>query len=121
MQEDIFSSPCEPGGVAIDAEDGNLTDVIITCPPESCLPLGCPLHSFLKKGIQGCGIDTSESQPGTEFKLKFAVWDRHVPPMMTTAERLIRVTSPCAVAEIYCAGIGTLTFLLLIAEFGSCV
>lgn len=106
VQEDTFSEPCEPGGVATDAEDGDLTSEIITCPPDSCLAIGCPLHSFVKKGIQGCGVDTVSSSPDTDYTLKFVVWDRSVPAMMTTAERRIRVMSPCGVNEIYCADIG---------------
>jgi hypothetical protein len=105
-QEDRFGKPCEPGGVATDAEDGDLTRYIVTCPPEACLPVGCPLHSFRKKGIQGCGIDTVTREPGTEYTLKFIVWDRNVPPKMATAERIIRVISPCSEQELYCPGLG---------------
>jgi hypothetical protein len=59
------------------------------------------------KGIQGCGIDTESAEPGTEYHLQFVVWDRNVPPMMATVERVIRVLSPCSPPEAYCSGIGT--------------
>lgn len=108
MQEDEFSVPCEPGGVATDAEDGDLTNVIITCPAASCLAIGCPQHSFPKKGIQGCGVDTVLAAPGTEYRLKFVVWDRNVPSMMATAERIIRVETPCDAEELFCGDIGVL-------------
>ena len=102
----MFSAPCEPGGFVLDDQDGDLTSQLITCPPDPCLAVGCPQHAFTKKGIQGCGIDTVSSSPGSEFTLTFVVWDRHVPPMMATADRVIRVMSPCSVNELYCTDIG---------------
>lgn len=107
MQEDKVSAPCEPGALALDAEDGNLTEAIITCPPESCLAVGCPLHSYIKKGIQGCGVDALTAEPGTEYSFLFQVWDRNVPPKTVTVERNIRVISPCSDEELYCPGYGT--------------
>jgi hypothetical protein len=60
----------------------------------------------VKKGIQGCGVDTITGEPGTEFKLPFVVWDRHAPAKNATAERIIRVISPCRSQELYCPGYG---------------
>lgn len=44
------SLQCEAGVTALDAEDGVLTPRVLACPPESCLPFGCPGHEFQTKG-----------------------------------------------------------------------
>lgn len=41
---------CEQGVLAVDEEDGNLDDRVLSCPPASCLPFGCPGHEFAVKG-----------------------------------------------------------------------
>ena len=35
------AAPCEPGGSATDAQDGNLTASILACPPSTCLSTYC--------------------------------------------------------------------------------
>ena len=101
-QEDSEAAPCESGAVASDAEDGDLTGAVITCPPDGCLSYGCPRHSFVNKGIQGCGVDTVTAPVGTEVAVTFLVWDRGQPPQRAHATRLIRVVSPCDDGEVYC-------------------
>ena len=109
----MLSAPCEPGALATDVEDGNLTNAIVTCPPNSCLPVGCPRHAYIKKGIQGCGIDALTAEPGTEYELSFQVWDRSVPPKSATVTRNIRVISPCDEQETYCPGYGVYIYFVL--------
>jgi hypothetical protein len=45
---------CEPGAIAQDAEDGDLTSRVFSCPPASCIERGdgCTGHEFSKKGLQ---------------------------------------------------------------------
>ena len=43
---------CEPGVVARDVEDGDLTSRVLACPPTECLRFGCPGHEFVVKGAQ---------------------------------------------------------------------
>jgi hypothetical protein len=42
---------CEPGMLAMDAEDGVLTRRVLSCPPSDCLVYGCPGHEFSVKGV----------------------------------------------------------------------
>lgn len=44
---------CEAGVSAGDAEDGDLTQRVLACPPAACLPFGCPGHEFAVKGAFG--------------------------------------------------------------------
>lgn len=90
------------GATAFDLEDGDLTHRILTCPPPECMPFGCPGHELRRKGIQGCGADTATAAVGTLLTFDFVVLDHSVPPAVSRESRLIRVTSPCAAAEIYC-------------------
>jgi hypothetical protein len=76
---------------------------VLACPPASCLPRGCPGHEFRKKGIQGCGIDTS-APVGSVFSLTFVVLDRWLPPAMATTERVITIRGPCPAAAHFCNG-----------------
>ena len=99
------SQPCETGANAFDAEDGDLTARIVTCPPDSCIAAGCAGHEFVRKGINGCGVNTTHGAIGAEFKLVFQAWDDGVPAKSATVTRLIRVVSPCAKNEIYCDGL----------------
>jgi hypothetical protein len=41
---------CEDGVVATDREDGDLTHKVLACPPQNCMPFGCPGHEFMVKG-----------------------------------------------------------------------
>jgi hypothetical protein len=41
---------CEDGVVATDSEDGDLTPKVLACPPQHCMPFGCPGHEFMVKG-----------------------------------------------------------------------
>ena len=44
---------CEPGAIAMDPEDGDLTFRVFSCPPASCIERGdgCTGHEFSKKGL----------------------------------------------------------------------
>ena len=96
---------------------------MLACPPASCLPQGCPGHEFRKKGIQGCGIDTS-APVGSVFTLKFVVLDRWLPPSMATIERVVTIRGPCPADAHFCngacykvcykAGLGVMRVLLVL-------
>lgn len=90
------------GATAFDPEDGDLTYRILTCPPPTCMPFGCPGHEMRRKGIQGCGVDTATAAVGTLITFDIVVMDLSVPPVITRVTRVIRVVSPCAASEIYC-------------------
>eukprot|EP00892_Ulva_mutabilis_P003917 jgi/Ulvmu1/1898/UM012_0056.1 len=96
---------CEPGAEAEDAEGTSLTDRVLSCPPDACLPFGCPGHEFSGKGLDSCGIDTIQAAVGTEYSLPFVVFDHSVPPLMATATRYVRVVEPCASGETYCPSV----------------
>ncbi|KAK3258920.1 hypothetical protein CYMTET_32060 [Cymbomonas tetramitiformis] len=91
---------CEPGATATDAEDGNLAARVLSCPPESCLAVGCPGHEFVSKGLAGC-LDTS-AEVGTVFEVRFVVFDRGAPAGSASAMRTITIGPPCALGEVVC-------------------
>lgn len=90
------------GATAYDHEDGVVSHRILTCPPDECMPYNCRGHELHRKGIQGCGVDTETAPVGTTFTIEFVVMDHAVPPAVTRASRVIRVTSPCTPREVYC-------------------
>lgn len=96
---------CCAGGQASDIEDGNLTSHIVSCPPDSCLATGCKGHEYEQKGIAGCGIDSVGGNIDQEFAIVFAVWDLGSPAQMATAQRTMRIVSPCAADQIFCDGV----------------
>ena len=71
MQQPTLLEPCEPGA---NGSTNSMTLRVLACPPLSCLPIGCPGHEFVKKGLQGCGLDTLNSPVGTEFSIEFTVF-----------------------------------------------
>ncbi|KAF5832373.1 hypothetical protein DUNSADRAFT_11745, partial [Dunaliella salina] len=58
---------CEPGATALDAAEGDITRLVLSCPgscvggPEPSCPSG---HLYISKGIQGCEIDTLNGEVG---------------------------------------------------------
>jgi hypothetical protein len=62
----------------------------------------CPGHESHRKGLSGCGIDTVNAPVDTIFFLLFTVSDFSFPPATSTAQRIIKVVSPCEESEIYC-------------------
>ncbi|KAK3289237.1 hypothetical protein CYMTET_3328 [Cymbomonas tetramitiformis] len=98
--DETHSMLCEPGATAIDDEDGDLTSTVLVCPPDSCLSVGCPGHTWATKGMQGC-INTS-SPVGTIFSVRFVVFDRGTPQRNATVTRVVTITSRCDVEEDLC-------------------
>ncbi len=72
---------------------------VLSCPPASCLPFGCPGHEFVTKGVQGCGINTLSGAVGAQFVLQFVVFNSAQPALSANASRTIIVASPCATGE----------------------
>ena len=90
------------GGTGWDEEDGDVTERILSCPPDSCMLFNCPGHQSHRKGLSGCGIDTLTAAVGTFYAVIFTVMDLSTPPATTTAKRYVEVVSPCESAKIYC-------------------
>jgi hypothetical protein len=42
---------CQGVPEAFDAEDGDLSENVLACPPDKCLPFGCPGHELRRKGV----------------------------------------------------------------------
>ncbi|KAK3287096.1 hypothetical protein CYMTET_5378, partial [Cymbomonas tetramitiformis] len=95
---------CEPGVTAVSSATGvDLSMQVLSCPPEDCLPFGCPGHEmWLQKGLRSC-LDTA-ADVGTVFELRFTVFDDNMPPRNATVARLITIVSPCAEDEELCEG-----------------
>lgn len=56
---------CEGGVLALDPEEGDLSRRVLACPPDSCLPFGCPGHEFEAKGVCPlCGAHAAALQHG---------------------------------------------------------
>ncbi|KAK3237339.1 hypothetical protein CYMTET_52578, partial [Cymbomonas tetramitiformis] len=92
---------CEPGAVAYDQEDGDLSASLLACPPASCLDIGCPGHEWAKKGLEGC-VNTSAAV-GSIFNIDFVVFDSAIPANFHAATRVVGIIQPCAVGEELCA------------------
>ncbi len=69
---------------------------VLSCPPASCLPFGCPGHEFVIKGIQGCGVNTLSGAVGAQFALQFVVFNSAQPALSANVSRTIIVASPCS-------------------------
>eukprot|EP00892_Ulva_mutabilis_P001791 jgi/Ulvmu1/11612/UM008_0013.1 len=96
---------CEAGVAAVDPEEGDLTARVLACPPESCLPLGCPGHEFESKGLQGCGIDSVGAPAGTSWLLPFVVFDKHRPAEQASLVKTVTLLAPCSsFTDTYCPG-----------------
>ncbi|KAK3233701.1 hypothetical protein CYMTET_56024 [Cymbomonas tetramitiformis] len=91
---------CEPGAVANDTEDGDLSAAVLSCPPISCRHLGCPGHEWAAKGIEGC-LNTS-AEVGTMFQVEFLVFDNAVPSQAASVHRTVTIIAPCESQEILC-------------------
>lgn len=98
---------CELGATASSgaagSEAGDLTPRVLSCPPESCLPSGCPGHEFAKKGVVGC-LNTSAAE-GAVFAIDFVVFSADaVPPAMAKATRVVQIGPPCKQGLFFCDG-----------------
>lgn len=91
---------CDLGAVAIDEEDGDITASVLACPPENCLDQGCPQHKFSVKGVKGC-VNTS-APVGSEFSLRYLVFDGAIPANNASVVRVVTIASPCARGEHFC-------------------
>ena len=49
--------PCELGAAAVSASDGNLTSVVLACPPAACLGTACPGDPLKPPQVAG-SLDT---------------------------------------------------------------
>lgn len=67
-------------------------------------PSACVTKLWRGAGLQGCGVDTVNGDPGTEFEITFAVFDRSQPPATASLRQSIIVTSPCSSTQVYCPG-----------------
>ena len=87
-------TPCDPGAVATDAEDGDLTPLVT-----ACAPWGVFTRRFDRAGVSGCNIDTSV--PG-----KHTVWFRVADSSrrVVTANRTVLVVPSCNGGERVCPG-----------------
>ena len=84
-------------------EDGNLTTHVLACPPQECLPFGCPGHELYVKGLAGCGVDTASAPVGATFNITFTVFDHHRPPGYASIQRTLTIAaSPCPAGQFYC-------------------
>ncbi|KAK3289149.1 hypothetical protein CYMTET_3420 [Cymbomonas tetramitiformis] len=92
---------CEPGATASDAEDGDLSAQVLSCPPASCIEVGCPGHEWAAKGLAGC-INTS-APVGTLFEVQFVVFDFAMPRQMASAVRTVAIVQPCNSGETVCS------------------
>ncbi|KAK3262721.1 hypothetical protein CYMTET_28429, partial [Cymbomonas tetramitiformis] len=91
---------CEPGVMAVDDNDGDVTNKVLSCPPQECLEVGCPGHEFAVKGIEGCL--STEAAVGTIFEVEFLVFDSAIPPNSARATRTVTIVAPCAEEHHYC-------------------
>ncbi|KAK3252906.1 hypothetical protein CYMTET_37812 [Cymbomonas tetramitiformis] len=92
---------CEPGVVAYDASQREVTSQVIVCPPESCLGrTRCAGHEWVRKGIQGC-LNTS-AEVGTIFEIKFEVFDSWMPAQSAGVTRYVSIIQPCELGEELC-------------------
>ena len=100
---------CELGVDASDEENGDLTNTILSCPPDSCINegIGCSGHEYytktgdINKGVTGCV--NPDAPFGTEFAVTFVVYDLAQPPQQATVTRTITISNPCTeLNEEYC-------------------
>ncbi|XRB13813.1 hypothetical protein RI054_07g36510 [Pseudoscourfieldia marina] len=89
---------CDQGAIAHDDVDGNLTDSLLVCPPESCMPFGCPGHELWRKGVHSC-VNTS-TPVGTVFTVDFVVFDTN--GEHASAARTITIGVPCPEGQYWC-------------------
>eukprot|EP00892_Ulva_mutabilis_P002638 jgi/Ulvmu1/12375/UM009_0021.1 len=94
--------PCETGAVAYDHQGRDISHKILACPPDACMPYGCPGHELSRKGIGACGADTATASVDTLLTIELVVLDDQVPPAVTRASRVLRVASPCGPQQLYC-------------------
>jgi hypothetical protein len=94
---------CEPGAVAFDAVDGDLTARVLVCPPAACLPFGCPGHEFSREGkLQSC-LNTS-APVGSVFEVAFVVFNSAGGSART--RRVVSIAAPCGVGSERCESDG---------------
>lgn len=73
---------------------------MLSCPPEDCLPYGCPGHEFARKGLKGC-LDTAAAE-GVLFAVDFVVINSAGGTAKAT--RTVAIAPPCGSGETYCGG-----------------
>ncbi|DBA80580.1 TPA: hypothetical protein ACH3X1_007841 [Trebouxia sp. C0004] len=93
---------CELGASAISASDGNLTSVVLACPPTACLGTACPGYRFVEQGISSCAVNTSAAV-GTTFAVTFLVFDYSIPSFNASVTRTISIINPCGTGQYLCS------------------
>jgi hypothetical protein len=76
-------TPCDPGAIALDNEDGDLSAAVVVTP--SSVSLEGPL--------------------GTRVQIKYSVTDNGLPRLSNHAYRIIEIVSPCGDSEYFCNGV----------------
>lgn len=90
--------PCDLGASAVDANNGDLQDMLLACPPDSCMLYGCEGHELWRKRIESC-VNTS-APVGTVFNVSFVAID-------TTGAygfdaRSVVIGAPCKQGQHWC-------------------
>ena len=96
-----FSSdlvPCDEGSLALGAMGESLADSLLVCPPESCMPFGCPGHELWRKGVHSC-VNTS-APVGTAFSITFVAFSTEGLHASTT--RTVMIDEPCPEGQHWC-------------------
>lgn len=90
------------GAFAVSIDGSPSSAVVLACPPQDCLPLGCPGHEFVRKGLRGCDVTSMTSPIGTSFTVTFLAFDPAAPGRSVSATRTVTVVSPCLTGQLYC-------------------
>ncbi|KAL0020772.1 hypothetical protein WJX77_012245 [Trebouxia sp. C0004] len=94
--------PCELGATAVSSSDGNLTSVVLACPPAACLGIACPGYAFVQQGISSCAVNTSAAV-GTTFAINFTVFDYSIPSLNASVVRTVSIVNPCDSTRFLCS------------------
>ena len=94
---------CEPGAVAADPEQGDLTSRILALPSSmdamECLEVDCAAYRVSLNGLQGAGVHTNR-EIGTSFVVQFLVVDEA--GAWAAANRTVMIVAPCPDGEVLC-------------------
>ena len=100
-------SMCEPGATASGPNPNgpgsvDLTNQILSCPPDSCIAYGCPGYEFYSVGLEPCGVNTS-APIGSSFTVNFVLIQLYGSQVYTvTVSRTINVVAMCSKGQYQC-------------------